>query len=59
MPFSSCVHRRVVEGIGVGSAGCVVDVDVHGQWVMLWVATMYLLLSVADMVSLVCRSVSA
>ena len=54
-----CIGGLIVEGIGVGSAGCVVDVDVHGQWVMLWVAAMYLLLSVAEMVSLVCRSVSA
>jgi len=30
----------VVEGYGVGSAECVVYVDVHGEWVMLWVATM-------------------
>ena len=25
-----CIYRRVVEGIGEGSAGCVVHVDVHG-----------------------------
>ena len=35
----SCVHRRVVEGSGVGSAWCVVHVDVHG---ILWVAAMYI-----------------
>ena len=29
--FVSCVHRRVVEGYGVGSAECVVYVDVHGE----------------------------
>ena len=29
--FMSCVHRRVVEGSGVGSAGCVVHVNVHGD----------------------------
>ena len=29
--FVSCVHRRVVEGSGVGSAGCVVNVGVHGE----------------------------
>ena len=29
-----------MEGSGVGSAGCVVHVDVHGEWVMLWVAAM-------------------
>ena len=28
--FVSCVHRRVVEGSGMGSAGCGVHVDVHG-----------------------------
>ena len=26
-----CMHRRVVDGSGVGSAGCVVHVDVHGE----------------------------
>ena len=25
------VHRRVVEGSGVGTAGCGVHVDVHGE----------------------------
>ena len=29
--FVSCVHSRVVEGIGVGSAGCGVHVDVHWE----------------------------
>ena len=38
--FVSYVHRRIVEGIGVGSAGCGVHVDVHGEWVMLWEAAM-------------------
>ena len=38
--FVSCVHRRVVEGSGEGSAGCVVHVDVHGECVTLWVAAM-------------------
>ena len=32
--IAGCVHRRVVQGSGVGSAGCVVHVDVHGAWVM-------------------------
>ena len=32
--------RSVVEGSGVGSAVCVVHVDVHGECVMLWVAAM-------------------
>ena len=36
--FVSCVHWRGVEGSGVGSAGCLVYVDVHGECVMLWVA---------------------
>ena len=31
MPCVSGVHRRVMEGSGVGSAGCVVHVDVHGE----------------------------
>ena len=35
------VHRSIVEGSGVGSAGCGVHVDVHGEWVMLWVAAIY------------------
>ena len=29
-----------MEGSGVGSAGCGVHVDLHGEWVMLWVAAM-------------------
>ena len=29
--FVSCVQRRVVEGSGVGSGGCVVHVDVQGE----------------------------
>ena len=46
-----------MEGSVVGSAGCVVHVDVHGEWVMLWVAAMYnvlAILSMADMVCLAC-----
>ena len=39
--FVSCVHSRVVEGIGrVHTGGCVVHVDVHGECVTLWVAAM-------------------
>ena len=34
------VQRRVVEGREVDSGGCVVHFDVHGEWVMLWVAAM-------------------
>ena len=34
MLCASCVHRRVVEGSGEGSGGCVVHVDVHGECVM-------------------------
>ena len=37
----------------VGSVGHVVHVDVHGEWVMLWVAAMSIL-SMADMVCLAC-----
>ena len=37
----SCLQKRVVEGSGVGSAGCEVHVDVHGECVMLWIAAMY------------------
>ena len=29
--FVSCVHRAV-EGSGMGSTGCVVNVDMHGEW---------------------------
>ena len=29
VPSICCVHRRIVEGSGVGSAGYVVHVDVH------------------------------
>ena len=36
--FVSYVHKGVVEGSGVGSGGCGVHVDVHGDGVMLWVA---------------------
>ena len=32
------MQRRVVEGSEVGSGGCVVHVDVHGEKVMSWVA---------------------
>ena len=32
--FVSCVQKRVVEGSGVGSGGCVVHVDVHGERVI-------------------------
>ena len=38
--FVNCVQRRVVEGSGVGSGGCVVHFVVHGKSVMLWVAAM-------------------
>ena len=41
--FVSCVQRRVVEGSVVGSRGCVVHVDMHGELVMLSVAAMELL----------------
>ena len=29
LPCVSCVHMRVIEGSGLGSAGCVVHVDLH------------------------------
>ena len=29
--FVGCVQRRVVEGSGVGSGGCVAHFDVHGE----------------------------
>ena len=45
-----CVHGRVVEGSELRSAGCVVHVGVHGEWVVLWVAAMQLLLSMAEAV---------
>ena len=34
--FVSCMHRRVVEGSGEGSARCIMHVDVYGECVMLW-----------------------
>ena len=55
MPCVSCVHRTIVEGSGLGSVGCIVHVDVHGE-VVLWVAATQLLLSMTDMVCLVYRS---
>jgi len=45
---------RVVEGSVVGSAGYVVHVDVHGEWVMLWVAAMYNVLAILSMAGLFC-----
>ena len=33
--FVSCVQRRVVEGSGVGSGGCVVHFDVHDKVLIL------------------------
>ena len=41
MPYFCCVHRRIMEGSGVGSAGCVVHVDMHAEWVALRVAATY------------------
>ena len=39
--FVSCVQRKVVEGSGVGSGGCVVHFDVHGsELCCAWVAAM-------------------
>ena len=47
--FALCfcyVHRKVVEGNEGGSAGFVdlhIDVDMHGEGVVLWVAATYLI----------------
>ena len=52
------MHWRVVlhvEGYGVSSAGYVVHVVVHGEWVMLWMATTSLLLGMTGMVQEVWR----
>ena len=35
-----------MEGSVVGSAGNVVHVDVHGEWIMLWVALQWLYIAV-------------
>ena len=46
-----------MEGSVVSSAGWVVNVDAHREWVMLWVVAMYnvvAILSMADMVCLAC-----
>ena len=40
MPCVSGVHRRAVEGSGVGNPGCVVHVYVYGDRVVLWIAAM-------------------
>ena len=40
----------MVEGSELCSAGCVVHVGVHGEWVVLWVAALQLLLSMAEAV---------
>ena len=51
------MHRKVVEGIGEDSARCVVHVDVHGECAMLmWVAAMQLIQSMAGIICLVCRN---
>ena len=52
--FVSCVHRRVVEDSGVGSAG--VCWWVWGVRYILGTAAIWLVLSMADMVCLVCRN---
>ena len=49
--FLTCV-QRVVKGSVVGSAGSAVDV--HGEWVMLWVASMYNVLAILSMTDVVC-----
>ena len=57
--FVTTVHGRVVvhiKGCGVSSAGSLVHVVVHGEWVMLLMATTSLLLSMAGMVQKVCSA---
>ena len=51
-----CEQRRVVEGSGVSSGGCVVDFDVHGRRVSYVVGccNAVAVLSMADMVCLDC-----
>ena len=48
--FVSCV-QRVVQGSVKGS---VVHVDVHGEWVMLWMAAMYIVVAIQTMADMVC-----
>ena len=51
-----CVQRRVVEGSGVVSGGCVVHFDLHA-WRVSYVVGCYnvvAILSMADMVCLYC-----
>ena len=43
-----------MEGSVVDCAGCVVHVDVHGEWVMLWVAAMYNVVVILSMAGMVC-----
>ena len=48
-----------MEGSVVGSVGCVAHVDVHREWVMLWLAAMHnvvatCILSMGFMVYLAC-----
>ena len=52
------MHWRVVlhvEGYGVSNSRYVVHVVVHGEWVMLWMATTSLLLGMTGMVQKVWR----
>ena len=52
--FVSCVQMRVMEGSVVGVAGCVVQVDVHGKWVVFWVAEMYSVVAILSMADMAC-----
>ena len=52
LPWVGCVHERVVEGSGLGSAGCAVQVHVHREWVVLWSAQA--VLSLYGMLECVC-----
>ena len=43
-----------MEGSVVGVAGCVVQVDVHGKWVVFWVAEMYSVVAILSMADMAC-----
>ena len=51
-----CAKEECKAVSGVGGAECVVHnyVDMHKEWVVLWVAAAELLLSMADMANMVC-----
>ena len=51
--FLSCV-QRVVESSVVGSVVVGVHVDVHGEWLMLWVTALYNVVAILSMADTVC-----